>query len=310
MSPRIIRQPGKRAVAAPIAAKVCQGKEHLPRISDDAPRTLGANPRGLLEKRPRIRGAIPQQAISFPRRDLLRNCRRSQDFQHVTNSGFDEDALWHTLVIGNVRETIAIVGGTGAEGMALALRFARAGARVRVGSRTVERARAAATLIAGKAGSGAVEGFENAVAVREADVIVLTVPPDAQISTLQALASSFRPGAVLVDATVRLKSEQNSALLAAEHVPEGVRVASAFHTLSAGLAGNLEESIDSDVLICADDPEAKSAVSALVQMLPGARPVDLGGLKKSRLIENTVQLLIALNRAHKVKHSGIRITGL
>jgi NADPH-dependent F420 reductase len=209
-----------------------------------------------------------------------------------------------------VRETIAIVGGTGAEGMALALRFARAGARVRIGSRTPERAQAAAKLVAEKAGSAAVEGLENAGAVREAGVVVLTVPPDAQIGTLQALASSFRPGAILVDATVRLQSDQNSALLAAEHVPEGVRVASAFHTLSAGLVANLEETIDSDVLICADDPEAKATAAELVRMLPGARPVDAGGLKKSRLIENTVQLLIALNRAHKVKHSGIRITGL
>ncbi|MCC6389310.1 MAG: NADPH-dependent F420 reductase [Bryobacterales bacterium] len=209
-----------------------------------------------------------------------------------------------------MQQTIAIVGGTGAEGMALALRFARAGARVRIGSRTSERAQTAAKLAGEKAGSGAVEGFENAAAVREAGVVVLTVPPDAQVDTLQALASSFRPGAILVDATVRLQSDENSALLAAKHVPEGVRVASAFHTLSAGLVGNLEETIDSDVLICADDPEAKAAASALVRMLPGARPIDAGGLKKSRLIENTVQLLIALNRAHKVKHSGIRITGL
>ena len=192
----------------------------------------------------------------------------------------------------------------------MALRFARAGAHVRIGSRTLERAQAAAKLISGQAGAGKVEGFENVEAVREAGVVVLTVPAEAQIDTLKALASSFRPGAILVDATVRLQSDLNSALIAAEHVPEGVKVASAFHTLSAGLVGNLEESIDSDVLICSDDPQAKAAAAALVQMLPGARPVDAGGLKRSRLIENTVQLLIALNRAHKVKHCGIRITGL
>lgn len=209
-----------------------------------------------------------------------------------------------------MNESIAIIGGTGAEGIALALRFARAGANVRIGSRTLERAQSAALTVAEKAGSGTVEGFENAVAVEHAGIVVLTVPPDAQIETLQSLASSFRPGTILVDATVRLQSDANSALIAAEHVPAGVKVASAFHTLSAGLVSNLEESIDSDVLVCADDPAARTAAMELVRMLPGARPVDAGGLKKSRLIENTVQLLIALNRAHKVKHAGIRITGL
>jgi NADPH-dependent F420 reductase len=209
-----------------------------------------------------------------------------------------------------VKDPIAIIGGTGAEGIALALRFARAGASVRIGSRSLERAQAAARQVVERAGLGAAEGFGNAEAVRDARVVVLTVPPDAQIETLQSLGSSFHPDAILVDATVRLQSDANSALIAVEHVPAGVRVASAFHTLSAGLLSNLEESIDSDVLICADDPEAKAVAMALVELLPGARGVDAGGLKRSRLIENTVQLLIALNRAHKVKHAGIRITGL
>src|SRR5205807_1600139 len=131
-------------------------------------------------------------------------------------------------------------------------------------------------------------------------------PADAQIDTLESLRrGSFRPGATLVDATVRLKSGENSALIAAEHVPTDVNVASAFHTLSAVLLKNLDEPIDSDVLICSDHPEAKAVAAGLVRMLSGARPVDAGGLKNSRLIENTVQLLIALNRAHRVNHSGI-----
>jgi NADPH-dependent F420 reductase len=210
-----------------------------------------------------------------------------------------------------MKEAIAIVGGTGSEGIALALRFARAGALVRIGSRIPERAQAAAQLIAKTAEAGNVEGFKNADAVREAGVVVLTVPADAQIDTLESLRlKSFRPGATLVDATVRLESKMNSALIAAEHVPEDVRVASAFHTVSAGLLKNLDEPVDTDVLICSDDPQAKAVATGLVRMLSGARPVDAGGLKNSRLIENTVQLLIALNRSHKVKHSGIRITGL
>jgi NADPH-dependent F420 reductase len=113
-----------------------------------------------------------------------------------------------------------------------------------------------------------------------------------------------------VDATVRHKAAENSAQIAAEHVPEGVAVASAFHTLGAELLNHLEESVDSDVLICCDNAEAKAVVGELVQLLAGARPVDAGGLKNSRLVENMVQLLIALNRRNKVKHAGIRITGL
>ncbi len=206
--------------------------------------------------------------------------------------------------------TIAVVGGTGAEGNALAARFARAGANLRIGSRSAERARAAAISIAETAGAGTVEGFENAEAARGADAVVLTVPADAQVATLEELRPSLQPGAVLVDATVRLKTGINSALLAAEHVPEGVAVASAFHTLGAELLKHLDAPIDSDVLICADDPHAKAVTTELVGMLGGARPVDAGGLKNSRLIENMVELLIALNRRHKVKHSGIRITGL
>ena len=116
----------------------------------------------------------------------------------------------------------------------------------------------------------------------------------------------------LVDATVQLKptGPESSAQRAAQHVPEGVSVAAAFHTLGADLLAQLDHSIDSDVLICSDSEDAKAVTARLVEMLPGARPVDAGALKNSRLIENVVPLLIAINRRYKVKHSGIRITGI
>jgi 8-hydroxy-5-deazaflavin:NADPH oxidoreductase len=209
-----------------------------------------------------------------------------------------------------LKQTIAIVGGTGPEGMGLARRFAHAGANVRIGSRNLERARAAGRRIAESAPGGTVEGLGNPDAVSLADIVVLTVPPDAQVDTLESLRSSFKTGAILVDATVRLMDAENSAQIAAEHVPADVAVASAFHTLGAELLNHLEASIDSDVLICSDNTEAKAVVAELVRLLAGARPVDAGGLKNSRLIENMVQLLIALNRRNRVKHAGIRITGL
>lgn len=210
----------------------------------------------------------------------------------------------------NVRDIIAIIGGTGSEGMGLALRFAHAGATVRIGSRNTERARAAAIQIRETTPAAAVDGYENSGAVRDAAIVLLTVPAEAQVSTLESLRGSFKPGAVLVDATVRLKSDENSALIAAAHVPENVAVASAFHTVGAELLHNPAEPVDSDVLICSDNPETGDAVAELVKLLPGARPVHAGRLKNSRLIENLVELLIALNRRHKVKHAGVRITGL
>lgn len=209
-----------------------------------------------------------------------------------------------------IEQTIAIVGGTGPEGIGLGSRFAHAGAKVRIGSRSLERAQAAGLQIAGVANTGSVEGRSNTAAASEAGIVVLTVPADAQVETLESIRAHLKPGTILVDATVRLKAAENSAQIAAEHVPEGVVVASAFHTLGAELLNHLDDSIDSDVLICSDSDAAKAATADLVRLLKGARPVDAGGLKNSRLIENMVQLLIALNRRNKVKHAGIRITGL
>ena len=208
--------------------------------------------------------------------------------------------------------TIAIVGGTGAEGTGLALRFARAGARVRIGSRDHARAQAAAGRIGETAQSTQVEGCLNNDAVRGADVVVLTVPFESQVDTLLGLSANLPPSAVVVDATVQLKAEsmESSAQRAARNLPEGTRVAAAFHTLGADLLTQLDHGIDSDVLICADDPEARRVAAELVAMLPGARAVDAGPLRNGRLIENLVSLLIAVNRRNKVKHAGIRITGL
>jgi NADPH-dependent F420 reductase len=216
-----------------------------------------------------------------------------------------------------MQQTIAIVSGTGAEGFGLAARFARAGARVVVGSRDLQRAQDAARRI------GGVEGRLNADAVSEADIVVLTVPLAAQIPTLKSLQSSFRPSAILVDATVPLEAAiggrvshpltlwaGSAAQQAVRYVPAGVSVVGAFHTLSAELLAQLDRPIDSDVLICGDNAGAKSVVSGLIAMLPGARAVDCGPLENARLIESAAALLISLNIRHKLKHSGLRITGL
>ena len=214
-------------------------------------------------------------------------------------------------------QTIAIVSGTGAEGFGLASRFARAGARVIIGSRDKAKAQEAAARI------GNVEGMLNSDAVSAAGVVVLTVPLAAQIVTLKSVKSSFRPSAILVDATVPLEIAiggrvsqpltlfaGSAAQQAAKYTPSGVSVVAAFHTLSAELLARVDEPIDSDVLLCGDSADAKSVVIEMIGMLQGARAVDAGPLENARLIETAAALLISLNIRHKVKHSGLRITGL
>ncbi len=214
--------------------------------------------------------------------------------------------------------TVAVVGGTGAEGAGLAARFARAGLRVLIGSRSLEKAQTVALEMAGQ-----VEGRTNADAVREADIVVLTVPLSAQGAILKSIRESFRPGAILVDATVPLEAaiggrasrtltlwDGSAAQQAARLVPVGVPVVAAFHFLSAHALAKLDERVDCDVLLCGDSAEAKAAVRELAETIAGVRAIDAGPLENARLIENCAALLISLNLRHKVKASGLRITGL
>ncbi len=207
--------------------------------------------------------------------------------------------------------------------MGLALRWAKSGLRVRIGSRAEERAQAAAQHVRTAAPEARVEGFLNPQAAAEADVVVLTVPLVAQIATLRSVRESLRPGTILVDATVPLGNAVgdrighvlalwagSAAQQAAAFAPKEVSVVSAFHCLSAVALADLEHPVDCDVLICGDSAEAKARVKELVERIPGARAVDSGPLENSRFSEVASALLISLNVRHKVKHSGLRITGL
>ena len=93
-------------------------------------------------------------------------------------------------------------------------------------------------------------------------------------------------------------------------MPSHVRVAAAFHTLSADLLAQLDQPIDSDVLVCGDNADGKAVVKELIALLPGARAIDAGPLENARMVESAAALLISLNIRHKVKHSGLRVTGL
>ena len=218
---------------------------------------------------------------------------------------------------------VAIIGGTGAEGFGLALRFACAGAQIRIGSRDLEKAHAAAQRILEIVPHAEVAGGLNPDAVADSGIAILTVPLAAQVATLKSVRGSFHSGTILVDATVPLEAAVggsvgrplalyagSAAQQAARNVPDTVPVVAAFHSLSADLLANLDHPIDSDILICGDKAEAKAAVVELIKMLPGARAVDAGPLENARMVENLTALLISLNVRKKAQHAGVRITGL
>ena len=224
----------------------------------------------------------------------------------------------------DTRETIAVLGGTGAEGSALAVRWVQAGWPVIIGSRSEERAVAAANAIRERLGEGvSVQGMANPEAAANASLVVLTVPFSAQADTLKSVKDSLRAGSVLVDCTVPLAvnvggratrvlgvPQGSAAQQAAELAGKEVRVVSAFHHVGAEALERLDHAIDTDVLVCGDDRGAKESVRRLVEAIPGARYVDAGLLEQSRVVESITALLIGINIRYKVHASGFRISGI
>jgi NADPH-dependent F420 reductase len=206
--------------------------------------------------------------------------------------------------------------------MGLALRWARAGETIIIGSRDAERAQEAAANIKNKSGDNArVSGMENNSACAAAGLLVLTVPFEGQATLLKQLKPAIRAGSILIDATVALAAgvggrasrtlgvwQGSAAQQAAELVPKGVSVAAAFHNLSAELL-NGDEAIDCDVIVCSDDAGASQFARTLAGKIPGVRAIDGGKLENARILEQITALLIGLNIRHK-GHGGIRITGL
>ncbi len=217
---------------------------------------------------------------------------------------------------------IAVIGGTGPAGMGLALRWARAGEAIIIGSRDPLRAQQAASSIQQKvSGQANVSGMENSDACAVADILMLTVPFEGQAALLKQLKPAITPGSILIDATVPLAAsvggrasrplgvwQGSAAQQAAELVPREVSVVAAFHNLSADLL-NRDAPLDCDVIVCSDDPDAAQLTRELAGKIPGVRAIDGGKLENARIVEQITALLIGLNIRHK-GHAGIRITGL
>lgn len=218
---------------------------------------------------------------------------------------------------------IGIVGGTGPEGSGLAARWAAAGEYIVIGSRDASRATEGAKLLRTRLGANAtIDGAENAAAVEQCEVVVLTVPFSGHAALLKQLKPHWKPGQILIDTTVPLAAavggapsrmlsvwQGSAAQQTRELVPNSVTVAAAFHNLSAELLAK-DGPVDCDILVCSDDDEAKRVASELAAKIPGARALNGGKLENARIVESITALLIGLNVRYKVHTAGIRFTGL
>ncbi|HWE75611.1 MAG TPA: NADPH-dependent F420 reductase [Stellaceae bacterium] len=216
------------------------------------------------------------------------------------------------------RSTVAIIGGTGAEGGGIALRLAKAGHRVLIGSRDAAKAKTAATELAARA-SAEIAGDGNRAVAAAAEIVIVTVPYAAERPTIEDIRDLL-PGKILVDATAPLVPprvnrvqlpEGGSAVAAIQALlGEQVKVVSAFQNVSAENLRHVDEPVDCDVLVCADDAPARQVVIDLIASM-GMRGIDGGPICNSAVAEALTSLLIWVNRKYKVAGgSGIRITGI
>ena len=213
---------------------------------------------------------------------------------------------------------LAFLGGTGAEGSGLALRFAHAGFPVTIGSRTLDKAQSVAQELNGELENGAIGAAANLAAAESTDIAVLTVPYAAQRATALEVAPALK-GKILIDATVplvppkvgRVQLPEGGSAVAALQLAlgEDIRVVSAFQNVGAQHLREVGHTIDCDVLVCSDDVEAREMVVQLARAI-GLRAWHAGPLANSAAAEALTSVLISINRRHKVPGAGIRITGV
>lgn len=217
---------------------------------------------------------------------------------------------------------IPILGGTGALGYGLAVRWAQAGMDVVIGSRDADRAAEAAAKVEAAVEGASVVGLGNEAAAARGPVVFLTVPFRAQSETLNNLRGALEPGQTLVDCTVPLAAavsgkatrslgvwQGSAAQQAQEMVPDGVTVVSALHTVGAPTLSDLDATLDEDVLVCGDKKRDKAPVARLIERIDGLRAVNAGPLEMARIAEQVTPLLISINVRYKA-HAGLKLTGL
>ncbi len=221
------------------------------------------------------------------------------------------------------RGAIAILGGTGDQGFGLALRLAKAGRKVLIGSRQAERARQAAEEARALVPTADVTGLENAAATAQAEIVVLSVPFEHTASTVKGLKDALKPGQIFISMVVPLASsvggaasqmlqvwQGSAAELVESLLPENVSVISAFQNVSATHLRDLAHEVDADVIV-SGAKEARAVVMDLCALVPGLRAIDGGPLANARIVESLTALMIGINIRYKIPAGvGLRFTGL
>lgn len=218
---------------------------------------------------------------------------------------------------------IAVIGGTGDEGFGLALRLARAGHHVIIGSRSEERGREASERARELLGGDTpVDGTTNENAAAGGELLFVTVPYAGQADIYRSIKDHVPPGRVLCDTTTPLATavggrpwqvvrpwhgsaaEQAKALLG-----PGVKLVCGFHTVAAEPLQDLQRDVEGDVLLCGDDADAKAQVGGLVEQIPALRWIDAGALAMARVVEPLTALMVSVNRTYKLHDTGVKLVG-
>jgi NADPH-dependent F420 reductase len=212
---------------------------------------------------------------------------------------------------------IAVLGGTGKEGSGLALRWAKSGHDVTIGSREAAKAQRVAEELNQAYAPVQVKGSDNVSAAQDAEVVIITVPYAAHLETLKAVQEALR-GKVVVDVTVPVNTADftrvslppggSAAKEAQTLLGNDVQIITAFQNISATHLKKLDNEIDCDVLVCGDSDAAKQVGLQLVKDA-GMKGWDAGPLDNAVVVEGLTPLLLGLNRRYKIKGAGIRITG-
>jgi len=221
---------------------------------------------------------------------------------------------------------VAIIGGTGDQGFGLALRFAKSGEKVLLGSRDIKKAENTVNIIHNMLKGeelDCIKAMTNQDAAAQGDILILTVPLQAQKATLISIKDHLE-GKILVDATVPLETcvggtstryvdlwEGSAAERSAEILKDrNTVVISAFNNISSASLTNIKEDVKCDCLISGDDAESKTIVMELAEKIPGVKAIDCGPLENARIVEKITPLLINLNIRNKTRLAGIKITFL
>ena len=213
-------------------------------------------------------------------------------------------------------ETIAILGGTGDLGTGLAIRWSKAGHRIVIGSRTLDKARRAVADLQAISPETPADAMQNPDAAAAGDIVVLTVPAEHQLSTLASVRSGLM-GKILIDVTVplvpprvgtvQLPVEGSAGKRAQDYLGDDVQVVTAFQNVAAHLLKE-DVAIECDVLVAGNKRAARDKVIALAEQA-GMRAWHAGPIENSAAAEALTSILIQINRRHDISHSGIQIVG-